>query len=158
MPRASMTALIDRTRALLGGDTVFTADELQSLLDAYARPFRVLLVPDLPGYTTHRAPFGAIEDGAVVYLASDVLLTGHTIDLARGIVTTPTANDSALYLQGTAHDVYAAAADGWDEIAQRYVADFDFSVDNASYKESQKYQMALRQAERMRARAHPVLA
>lgn len=161
MPRSTMAALIARARKLLNGDTVFSEDDLQALLDQHAVPFRALLTPDKPGYTTHRTLYGDIEDGVVLALADGTVLSSpadYTIDLARGIVTTPTAELRALWLQGTSYDVYAAAADSWEQIAARDVRGFDFGADGATFKRSQIYEYALRQAERMRARANPVIA
>lgn len=50
-------------------------------------------------------------------------------------------------------DVFAAAADIWDEKSAALSGDFDFSADGASYSRSQAYQNAVSQAKSMRARA-----
>jgi len=151
-----MEALINRVQALCGGDTVITDDDYGQLLDDHAFDIECALEPRPPFFVQHRSPFENIEAGAVVYVGYNTLLTedtDYTIDLQRGIVTTPSANYQVIRLQGTAYDINAAAADGWERIAARYVGEFDIASPDGSLKLSQQYDHALGQAAKYRAKA-----
>ena len=154
--RDTMTSLIARLRGMLAGSTSFTDDDLQGLLDDHAFSFDTSLVPRAPFYTEHEAPYENIEAGARVYIGYSTLLaegTDYAIDLSRGIVTTPAADHRGLQAYGTAYDLNAAAADGWEQIAAGKIEDFDFSDLQGSYKVSQPREAALAQAARFRAKA-----
>lgn len=156
MARATMAALIADLRAKVNGDATFTDDDLERLLDAHAMSVDIRLEPRPPFYREHRAPVAPWEEGALVYIgyAEELELgTDYTIDLLRGIVTTPAAEHRSIFIQGTAYDLNAAAADGWERIAGRHVGEFDFSANEASHRRSQTHEQALRQAETFRGRA-----
>jgi hypothetical protein len=154
-----MSALIARVRALCNGDTALTDDDIQVLLDDVAYPVDAPLIPMEPFATRLIGPYPNLEAGAVVYVAgtSTPLVEGtdYTIDLQRGMVTTPVARRDALRIQGTAYDVFAAAAAGWDRIAARYTLEFDFTSVEGSYSRSQQLALCQRMAAQYRARAWP---
>jgi len=50
------------------------------------------------------------------------------------------------------YDLYAAAADIWEEKAARYAELFDFDADGGNYKRSQMIDQAMKMAARYRAR------
>src|SRR5689334_23368247 len=107
-PRSTMTDLIARLRGFAGGDTTITDDDYQALLDDHAFPVEAALSPRPPFFVQHQSPFENLEAGAIVYIGYNTVLvedTDYTIDLQRGIVTTPAANYQVLYLQGMAYDV-----------------------------------------------------
>lgn len=156
MARSSMADLIARLRALLAGDATLTDDDLQTMLDDHAVSVDVFLLPRAPFYTRHEGPYENLEDGAVVYVGYNTALaetTDYTIDLQRGIVTTPAADYRGLRLFATAYDLHAAAGDGWELIASRYVGQFDFTDAGNQYVRSQQHRQALEQAARHRAQA-----
>ena len=156
MPRATMSALIARVKALANGDAQISDDDYQQLLDDHAFVVECALEPRPPFYTQHRSPFENLETGCAVYVGYNTLLdedTDYTIDLQRGIVTTPAANYQVIYLQGMAYDVYAAAADAWERIAARHVGKFDLSADGSSLRRSQLHEQALAQAAACRRQA-----
>ncbi len=159
MPRPTMDALIARVKAMCGGDTTITDDDYQVLLDDHAFVVECALEQRPPFFTQFRSPFENLEEGAVVYIGYNTLLTegvDYTIDLQRGIVTTPATNYQVLYLQGMAYDINAAAADGWERIAARHVDEFDLSADGSSLKRSQVYEQATAQAAKYRSKAWAV--
>lgn len=159
MPRDTMTSLIARVRGMCNGDTALTADDYQLLLDDHAFAVECALTQRPPFFTQHQSPFENLEDGAQVYVGYNTLLTeddDYTIDLPRGIVTTPAADYRVLYLQGMAYDLNAAAADGWERIAARYVGQFDFSSVEGRYSLSQQLDQARTMAAHYRARAWAV--
>lgn len=151
-----MAALIADLRSKLNGDATFTDDNLQGLLDEHAQAVDIRLDPRPPFYREHRAPIAPFEAGAIVYIghAEELVLdVDYTIDLMRGIVTTPAADYRALFIQGMAYDLNAAAADGWERIAGRHVGKVDISANSASQSRSQLHEQATAQAALFRARA-----
>lgn len=162
MARPTMESLITRLRALLNGDAQLTDDDLQVLLDDQALVVDALLIPRTPFWREHVAPYDNLEASATVYVGYDTALTkgvDYTIDLQRGIVTTPVAERRGLKLLGYAYDLNAAAAAGWERIAARYVGAFDFSTTlGGSYQRAQQHAQALTQAQRYRALAWPRVA
>jgi hypothetical protein len=159
MARTTMAALISRVRALLGGDTVLTDDQVQTFLDDHAIVVDSYLTPRPPFYTEHVSPFENLETGVSVYFGYNTLLiitTDYTIDLQRGIVTTVAADRRGLKVLGYAYDIHAAAGDGWDSIAARVWDEFTFSDVEGSYQRQQQYDNATKQAARERAKAWAV--
>lgn len=53
------------------------------------------------------------------------------------------------------YDLHAAAADIWEEKAALLAVDFDFDADGASFKRSQPYDQAMKQARYHRSRRNP---
>jgi hypothetical protein len=156
-PRTTMTTLISRLGKLLPAAAAFTDDDLQEMLDGHAFTFDVSLVPRLPFYKQHEAPYENIEAGAGVYTGYNQVLvegTDYTIDLSRGIVSTPAADRRGLMIQGSAYDLNAAAADGWERVAAAHVGEFDVSHDDgSSLKRSQVHDQALTQAAKYQSKA-----
>jgi hypothetical protein len=154
-----MADLIERVKAMCNGDTTITDDDYQQLLDDHAVPIDAPLVPQAPFYTRHLAPYGNLEADTVVYLSGSTTMlsvdTDYTIDLQRGIVTTPTADYRALSLQAVAYDINAAAADGWERIAGRYALEFAFTSAGSSYSRQQQIEGAKKMAVQYRAKAWP---
>lgn len=156
MARDTMTSLISRLRGMLAGTTSFSDDDLQSLLDDHAFAFDTSLVPRAPFYVEHEAPYENIEVGCRVYVGYNTLLTeevDYTIDLSRGVVTTPAADHRGLQAYGTAYDLNAAAADGWERIAAGKADQFDLSADGSNLRRSQLHEQALTQAAAFRKKA-----
>jgi hypothetical protein len=154
-----MAALIARTKGLCGGDTQISDDDYQQLLDDHAFVVECALAQRPPFFTQHQSPFENLEAGAVVYTGYNTPLVegvDYTIDLQRGIVTTPQANYQVISIQGMAYDINAAAADGWERIAARHVGAFDLSADGSSLRRSQAHDQALLQAATYRAKAWAV--
>jgi hypothetical protein len=157
--RANMTALIARTRKLLGGDTVLADIDIQELLDDHAIVVDSYLDPRPPFYTEHVSPFENLETGARVYYGYNTLLTlttDYTIDEQRGIVTTLAADRRGLKILGMAYDINGAAADGWERIASRGADLFAWSDVEGSYHPEQARDFATNQAARYRAKAWAV--
>src|SRR5205807_10274895 len=100
--------------SLCGGDTTISDDDYEQLLDDHAFVVECALTQRPPFFTQHRSPFENLEAGCVVYIGYNTLLienTDYTIDLQRGIVTTPATNYQVIYVQGMAYAINAAAAD-----------------------------------------------
>lgn len=156
--RSGMTGLVTRVRAMCNGDTTLSDDDYQQLLDDHAIVVNSLLEPRVPFYTEHISPFENLEEGAacVIYYGYNTRLTESTdyiADYQRGIFTTPAADYRGLRIQGKAYDLNAAAADGWERIAQRYSLEFDFGSQEWRYSRSQQITMCLKMAAQYRRKA-----
>lgn len=156
MPRTTMAALIARVRTLLANDTVFSDTDIQTFLDDHAVAVNGVLEPQVPFFTTHLAPFENLEAGAKIFYGFNTLLietTDYTSDYQRGIFTTPNADYRGLRILGSAFDLHAAVADGWEAIAGRSAAQFDWSDVEGSYKPTQARDYALSMAKTHRRKA-----
>lgn len=153
-----MVQLVARLRKMLDGSDTFTDDDLQELLDNHAMTIDVRLTSRTPFYTQHIAPVSDLEDTAIVYVGLTALVKGsdYTIDLQRGIVTTPVADYRGLMLHATSYDLNASAADGWERIAGGKVGHIDISANQASQRRSQGWEHAVAQAAHYRARARVI--
>jgi len=156
--RSGMTNLIARVKSFCNGDTTLTDDDYQQLLDDHAIVVDSLLTPRVPFYVEHVSPFENLEEGSAckIYYGYNTLLvenTDYTADYQRGIFTTPAANYRGLRVLGKAYDINAAAADGWEHIAQRYSTEFDFGTLGWKYERSQQIDMCLKMAARYRKKA-----
>lgn len=154
MARPTMTTLIARLRSLLANDATFTDDDLQGMLDDNALLVVEQLTPEQPRYMRHFSSASNFEAGAQVFFGMIQLATNeYAFDAQRGIVSTPQPDYRGLRLEGTAYDLNAAAADGWDRIAARFVQEFDFSTSSKGFKRSQQHTNALAQAKTFRQKA-----
>lgn len=128
MARASMAALITRTRELIndpaGASAHFTDDKIEAALDRRRRevvelPLDGVARRDATGqvdyvrWVADRAPW---ESGAVVLDATRTPIpdTEYTEDALDGIWTFDTAQDAA-YVTGLSFDLYGTAADLLDQ-------------------------------------------
>jgi hypothetical protein len=65
----------------------------------------------------------------------------------------PTQDDNESWIP--TYDLHAAAADIWEEKAAALATQFDFASDEQSFKRSQQYEMAMKQARNHRSRRRP---
>lgn len=177
MPRAGMTDIIARVRALTGAGTAAwtvdgaghpSDDEIQDALDRNAL--------DL-----HQAPIVFREDttagGTVAWTVADIGwrhleagtafaiednlgaargTTGYTLDAQRGVVTFTTDQaGTSLYVTGRSFDVHAAAAEILEQWAAAESVSFDFTSDASRFQRSQKAEALREQAGVQRRRARP---
>lgn len=174
--RSGMANLITRLRGMtatgaadyqLGGsgEVYWTDDQLQEILDRNRVDIRdeVLRSHYILGtagtaqwfdYTSRYYNFEATTGGtAIFYLAFDtgerVGTALYSVDYDSGKITF--ANDtggSAIYLNGRAYDLNAAAAEVWTMKADHVADRFDFSADGASFKVSQLQKQYMERAAR----------
>lgn len=155
-PRTTMTALIARVKALCASNTTISDTDYQTMLDDHAVAVNGVLEPQQPFYVKHLAPFENLEAGASIFYGYNTLLvenTDYTADYQRGIFTTIAADYRGLRIIGTAFDIHAAAADGWERIAAANPDAFDWSDVEGSYKPSQARDYALTMAKTHRRKA-----
>jgi len=158
MPRATMTALIARVKAMCNSDTSLSDNDYQTLLDDHAIIVDSYLEPRVPFYTQHVSPFENVESGSacIIYYGYNTQLietTDYTADYQRGIFTTPAADYRGLKIYGVAYDIHAAAADGWERLAEASAGAFAWSDVEGSYHPEQARQFKLEQAKAHRRKA-----
>lgn len=149
MPRTAMAAIIGELRTLVGdpagASQVFSDDQLQSFLDRN-REFRnyadLMPVESRLGGAVQYLEFFALdkyfESDAKIYDSTDTEITPVTSGFLNGQWTF-SQSYLALTIRGFAYDLMGAAADVCEAWMQKVKFDFDFSADNQSYKESQKF-------------------
>lgn len=165
MPRETLTDIIAEVRRTIndtGVSLVFTVDDLQAILDRNRREANFMRLTKLEnrlvgGAIDHRvfkadAPFW--ERSALFYDAEYNLLTpvASKSDWLAGRWEFETAQQS-VYLSGFFFDFYASCADALETWAAKEKLNFDFYANDQSYKESQKCEMLLALANRMRQKA-----
>jgi hypothetical protein len=165
MARETLTEIIAEVRRTIndtGASPVFTADDLQAVLDRNRREANFVRLAKLEnrlvgGAIDNRifkadAPFW--ERSALFYDSNYNLLTpvANKSDWLAGRWEFETAQQS-VYLSGFCFDFYAACADALETWAAKEKLNFDFYANDQSYKESQKCEMLLALADRMRRKA-----
>lgn len=172
--RSGMANLITRLRGMtatgasdytVGGILFWSDDQLQDILDRNRMDVRdeILSSHYVLGtagaaqwydYTSRYHSFETTTGGtAVFYLSFDTgvrvgtALYSFDYDSGRVTFASDTAG-SAIYLNGRAYDLNAAAAEVWTMKANHVADRFDFSADGASFKASQLQSNYLAQAAR----------
>jgi len=156
MVRSSMTDLIDTLRGLahagtddftIGIKDYWSDDQLQTILDRYRANLREaeLVSHSLTNtggtveykeYSSYAGWFEATtEDGSATFVITDGIgsitpSASYTPKYETGLVTFDDDQaGSARYVTGQSYDVYAAAADVWEQKAAHYATQIDFSTD-----------------------------
>ena len=156
MPRPTMATLLSRLRVLIGdpagGSQVFSDDDLQAFLDENRIPLlnvEMTSEPWITGagvrqYRNFYSPFGALEDGYIVYTFQDdeIDLTPWTVEPLIGFFQADVdqLDDIPLYIRGNAYDLKAAAADALEAWLAKVKFEYDFASGGESHKRSQKWQ------------------
>lgn len=174
MARSGLSDLITRLRNMtatgsadytVGALTYWTDAQLQDVLDRNRKDIRdeklftehVIGTAGTAQWFDYQSKYDTYEQTtggtSIFYLAfSDGERVGtaeYTVDYARGAITfTNDTGGSALYLNGRAYDLSAAASEIWtmkaDHVADRY----DFSADGARHNMSQIVEQYMQRAER----------
>lgn len=166
MLRASMVAIVNQLRLLIGdpytvtGGEVFSDDELQAFADAHSTDVLYQRLVPLPavapgGVTTQlqwAAERGWWETDAVVVDSGYNVLSPSAVDYARGRWTFGAHRDDVL-VRGACYDLYAAGADAVEAWLARVKLEYDFSADGATYQRSQQMQGLRELLGRLRAQA-----
>ena len=156
MVRSSMISLINTLRGFgaagtadftLGNTNFWSDEQLQSILDRYRVDIREAEMvahnitnisgdPEYKEYTTHAGWWEETATGGTTrFVITDGLgsitpATSYTADYESGLVTFSADQEgSARYVTGHSYDIYAAAADVWEQKASHYATMIDFSTD-----------------------------
>ena len=147
--RSSMTALIARVRLLVNDPIVnataqFADQDVQDVLDESRQDIVNQALLGKPTYTgtsiaylDYYSEIGGWEDDYVIrqYLTAPV--TPVLSEPIAGHFGLATSTLPPLYITGKLYDVYRAAADLLERLAARWVLNYDFSSDGASFHRSQ---------------------
>ncbi len=146
--RSSMASLIASVRQLIndpaGGSQIFDDQSIQDVFDESRVDFknaRLIPKPTFSGstiqYLDYWSDWGGWEDG---YLLKQYLVTTVTPSVLEPIAGHWTFAATMLppvYISGSLHDRYRAAADMLERWAARYMTRFDFTSDAQSFRVSQ---------------------
>jgi hypothetical protein len=141
-----------------GGVTRFTDDQLQAILDKYARQYTewpLMADPDnISGTLVYKRytlpPYRFEEDtsGTTVWRLTNSSgsafgTAAYSVNYALSEVTMASDTDgSALYITARAYSLAMAASDVWRWKASYYADQFDVKTDNHDLKRSQKIKQA----------------
>lgn len=148
MARSSMAALIARVRQLIndpsGASEVFSDDDIQNVMDESRVDVRnqaLKATPTFSGstiqYLDYFSDLGGWEDG---YVLKQYLITTVTPSLLEPIAGHWQFSQSTLppvYISGSLHDIYRAAADLLERQAAQWLLKYSFSSDGQSFQRSQ---------------------
>ena len=175
--RETMNDIIDALRGMtnagtadytIAGRAYWTDDQLEDVLDRNRVDMNRVIMTGIksvsfdndPEWRRYNAPQGWLEktDGgtAIFFLqlagGSVVPLSEYTPDYQRGIVEfTDDRGGQTIYLTARSYDVYAAAADVWEQKAAQAAGMIDFSTLNHSVKRGHVSQAYQRMAAKYRA-------
>lgn len=158
-----------------GGDIYWTDAHLQTALDLTRRdvirePLRVEPVQISAGsveyhdYCFSRRDVEREDSGSAAWLLQDstgsvVAGSAYSVEYDAGRINFPAdTRGTAYYLTYRSYNLNAAAADVWEQKAGHFAGQFDIKTDNHDLKRSQKYDHAVRQAEKYRRLAPPKTA
>jgi len=164
--RATMAALIASVRILIndpsGGSELWPDQTIQDVLDeARVDVFNEPLIPK-PTYTgatinflDYWAQLGGWEDGYTLKQFLITVVTPSTLEPIAGHWQFASSTLPPVYITGSLHDRYRAAADLLERQAAMWVLRYDIAVDGQSLHRSQAAQMLTKLAATYRAKQRP---
>jgi len=146
------TNIIPRVRLLIndpgGTSEIFHDQDIQDVLDASRQDIGNAPLTAYPTYTAGTLKYldfyhdlGDWEDGAVLKQYLTVLVTPSVSEPIVGHWEFTANTYPPVFITGSTHDVYRAAADLLERWAAKWVLNFDFSSDSQSFKRSQAADM-----------------
>ncbi|NLD74803.1 MAG: hypothetical protein GX649_19055 [Chloroflexi bacterium] len=172
--RAGMIGLISELRGYLNDrdSSRWTDDELQGVLDRNRQSFRqvaLAFVPRWENSTTVYKEYAIPRVGALrlegpesgepawrLYDSNGVSPEAATyaVDAGEGLITfTADQEGVTYYLDYRLYDVYAAAADGWEDMMGQVSGKYSFTADGATYTRNQWFQHCQAMARQYREKA-----
>jgi len=171
MARATMAALIARERILIndpaGASQIFSDDDIQAVMDESRVDYgnEVLqAVPSFSGatiqYLDYYHDLGGWEDGVVLKQYLTQVVTPTTSEPIAGHWGFATSKFPPIYITGSVHDIYRAAADLLERWAAKWVLSYSFTSDGQSFQRQQAATMlqALAKTYRMKQRPRMITA
>ncbi len=171
MARSTMAALILRIRDLIndpaGSSQVWTDDQIQGVMDESRVDYgnEVLqAVPSFSGttiqYLDYYHDLGGWEDGMVLKQYLTQVVTPTTSEPIAGHWSFSTSKLPPIYITGSLHDIYRAAADLLERWAAKWVLSYGFSSDGQSFQRQQAATMlqALAKTYRQKQRPRMIIA
>jgi hypothetical protein len=146
--RSTMAQIIGRVRTMIndspGASQTFDDQTIQDVLDDSRQDYvneQLITKPTYTGgtiqYLNYWHPLGSWEGGVVLKQYLTVTVTPSANDFIAGYWTFATNTLPPVFLTGSTHDLYCAAADLLERWAAKLVLNYDFSSDGQSFKRSQ---------------------
>ncbi len=146
--RSTMANLITRVRLLIfdpaGGSAIWTDDQIQDVMDESRLDLNNEPLDYAPTYVSGSIQYLFYwhkltnwEDGMVFKQYLSVTVTPSSINPIAPLFTFAANTFPPVYITGSVHDIYRAAADLLERMAARWALSFDFSSDGQSFKRSQ---------------------
>lgn len=177
--REGMTALVSEVRRLsnagtaeatIAGETYWSDEQIQNILDRYRTTHRQLELMSSPVYTGgsyyyYEYPFppnvssyierAGSASGFVVQTTEGGTAGSYSVNYDAKIITfAADQGGTAYFMDCREYDVYGAAADVWEAKAGHISASaIDWSSDNHSIKNSQREANYLKMADKLRAQS-----
>jgi hypothetical protein len=150
--RSTLATIIDRVRTLIndprGASQTFADQDIQNCLDDYrqdvgnvALTSYLTYVSGTVQYLDYYHDLGSWEDGFVLKQFLTVVVTPSASEPIVGHWTFATSTRPPVYLTGSTHDIYRAAADLLERWAAKWALNYDFSSDGQSFRRSQAASM-----------------
>src|SRR5258708_4234859 len=169
--RSTMASLITRIRVLIndpqGASQVFDDQTIQDVLDENRQDIGNVALQGVPTYSgatiqylDYYSNLGGWEDGYVLKQNLTVTVTPSVKEPIVGHWAFAASTLPPVYITGSLHDVYRAAADLLERWAARYMTRFDFSSDGQRFRISQApdQMQKLAHTYRMKQRAGVIVA
>ncbi len=146
--RSTMASIITRTRVLIndpaGASQIFDDQTIQDTLDDSRRDYVNEALTTAPTYVSGTIQYlnywhelGSWEGGVVLKQFLYNTVTPSASDLIAGYWTFAATTLPPVYLTGSTHDLYRAAADLLERWAAKWVLSYDFTSDGQSFRRSQ---------------------
>jgi len=143
-----MASIITRTRVLIndpaGASQIFDDQTIQDTLDDSRRDYVNEALTTAPTYVSGTIQYlnywhelGSWEGGVVLKQFLYNTVTPSASDLIAGYWTFAATTLPPVYLTGSTHDLYRAAADLLERWAAKWVLSYDFTSDGQSFRRSQ---------------------
>jgi hypothetical protein len=154
----------------IGTATYWSDDHLQIVLDRYRTDLYSELMTSVSrtgaggtvtwhDYYVGHTDLEQTDGGTAIFFiehgtGEDVGTANYSVDYRRGYVNFPTdTGGSAFYVTARSYDLFAAAADVWEQKAAHYGTMFDFSTDNHRVNKGKIYEQCLKMAAHFRTKA-----
>lgn len=148
MARGSMVALIARVRLLIndpaGASQVWSDDQIQDVMDESRVDVRneaLKATPTFSGstiqYLDYFSDLGGWEDGYTLKQYLITLVTPTLLEPIAGHWQFAASTLPPVYISGSLHDVYRAAADLLERQSAQWALKYSFSSDGQSFQRSQ---------------------
>ena len=171
MARSTMANLILRMRDLIndapGASQVWTDDQIQGVMDASRQDIGNAVLTAFPTYSgstiqylDYYSDWTDWEDGMVLKQYLTQVVTPTTSEPIAGHWSFSTSKLPPIYITGSLHDIYRAAADLLERWAAKWVLSYGFSSDGQSFQRQQAATMlqALAKTYRQKQRPRMIIA
>jgi hypothetical protein len=164
--RSTMANLIASVRTLIndpaGTSQVFDDQTIQDIMDESRQDIGNEPLESVPTYVSGTIKFldyyyalGGWEDGFVLKQYLTVTVTPSVSEPIAGHFQFAASTVPPVYISGSLHDRYRAAADLLERLAARWVLNYDFSSNGQSFRRSQAMDLIEKRIKTLRMKQRP---